>query len=100
MSAANLPIHVYDEDPICPDCGLEREPDDVKGGWVHPDGEKDCPPRVYAWVKYNASRIIELVCDGCLMVRERASEDREPRGVKAIYESGVVICKRCGKVAE
>ena len=90
----SLPAHVFDDDPKCPDCGLEREVDDVNGGYAH-----ECERRVYAWVKYNHSGIIALICDGCLMVRERASEDQEPRGVEAIYESGVVICKRCGKVA-
>jgi hypothetical protein len=61
---------------------------------------KKTKDKVFAWVKYNAEGIVELVCDKCILTQERRTIRNRPEGVIPILEPGTVICKRCGEVAE
>jgi hypothetical protein len=52
-----------------------------------------------AYVKYNATGITAIICSACATPEEVASVGDEPEGAEEITEPGVVICDRCGKVA-
>jgi hypothetical protein len=96
----HLPPHVFDdgETKACPDCGATMENDE--GRWVHVDtGDDECGPRAFAWVKYDATRITELICDRCVTPLERIKINDRLDGILPIYERGTIVCRRCLEVA-
>jgi hypothetical protein len=53
-----------------------------------------------AYVKYDASGIVALLCKLCITDRERALINAAPNGLVPIPIAGAVICARCKEVAE
>ena len=57
-------------------------------------------PEPFAYVKFNSTGIIALICSKCLTTYEKMALDEDPHALIPIYEPGAVICKRCREVAK
>ena len=50
-----------------------------------------------AYVKYDATGIVALLCRRCVTEREKQTIRATPDGLEPIPLIGVVICSRCGE---
>jgi hypothetical protein len=56
-------------------------------------------PEVPAYVKYNETGIVALICAKCATTREKETIGAVPEGLEPIPLKDVVICSRCGEIA-